>query len=366
MEQATLPTLPSSPTPYHFPLDTHHRLQPSPAKRGDLRDVGLHYGCLAICVLATQTSHSRAAAIPGQPGCSAQATAGAKPRKRWGTEQDGSEGPRKRHGRIVPRVLCVGGGEADPASGQDQEAAAQEVAGAEELPPAALTGLPTTRGGGQSNRYTFVSPQRHDPLPGLCQAACDPGSRRIPRKQTCQLLHLPQPQTRPAALGKAPPPPAKAKAALLAVPGTPGIGSPASPHSKPSTPASCLNPCLGSDGGPTCNLEPVKGQQDGAQASAATDLACPLSEAGHTSGPKPLPKSVSKRVHRAEAVRQKLSTTRSEWDFALKPMSDAGSLYLLNYIAQPVSPGDWEEQDMDFVIPVPAPAPTASTRKEAV
>ncbi|KAJ9507156.1 hypothetical protein QJQ45_006354 [Haematococcus lacustris] len=65
-----------------------------------------------------------------------------------------------------------------------------------------------------------------------------------------------------------------------------------------------------------------------------------------------MPKSVSERVHRAEAVRQNLLHTRSEWDFALKPLSDAGSSYLRNFIAQPIPPGDWEEQDMDFVIPV--------------
>ncbi|GFH17000.1 hypothetical protein HaLaN_13531, partial [Haematococcus lacustris] len=141
-------------------------------------------------------------------------------------------------------------------------------------------------------------------------------------------------------------------AALLAVPGTPGIGSPASPHSQPATPASCLYPCMAFDGGPTGNLEPTGRQQDSAQASDATDPGCPLSDVGHTSVPKPMPNSMSERVHRAEAVLQKLLHTRSEWDFALKPMSDAGSLYLLNFIAQPVPPGDWEEQDMDFVIPV--------------
>ncbi|GFH18770.1 hypothetical protein HaLaN_15626 [Haematococcus lacustris] len=104
--------------------------------------------------------------------------------------------------------------------------------------------------------------------------------------------------------------------------------------------------------GPTSSLEQVGGQKDGAQASNATDPGCPSSEAGHTSGPKPLPNSVSTRVHRAEAVRQNLLHTRSEWDFALKPMSDVGSLYLLNLIAQPTPPGDWEEQVMDFVFPV--------------
>ncbi|KAL6765442.1 hypothetical protein V8C86DRAFT_2459372 [Haematococcus lacustris] len=136
------------------------------------------------------------------------------------------------------------------------------------------------------------------------------------------------------------------------LPGTPGIGSPASPHSQPATPASCLYPCLAFDGGPTGNLEPTGRQQDSAQASDATDPGCPLSDVGHTSVPKPMPNSMSERVHRAEAVLQKLLHTRSEWDFALKPMSDAGSLYLLSFIAQPVPPGDWEEQDMDFVIPV--------------
>ncbi|KAL6765391.1 hypothetical protein V8C86DRAFT_2458621 [Haematococcus lacustris] len=137
------------------------------------------------------------------------------------------------------------------------------------------------------------------------------------------------------------------KAALFAVPGTHGIGNTASPHSQPATPAS-----LAFDGGPTSSLEQVGGQKDGAQASNATDPGCPSSEAGHTSGPKPLPNSVSTRVHRAEAVRQNLLHTRSEWNFALKPMSDVGSLYLLNLIAQPTPPGDWEEQVMDFVFPV--------------
>ncbi|KAL6765454.1 hypothetical protein V8C86DRAFT_2459485 [Haematococcus lacustris] len=142
------------------------------------------------------------------------------------------------------------------------------------------------------------------------------------------------------------------QAALLAVPDTPGIGSPASPHSQPATPASCLDPCLASDGGPTGNLEPADGQEDGVQASDATNPGCPLSEAGHTSGFKPLPNSVGEWVRRAEAVWQNLLRTRSEWNFSLKPMSHAGSLYLLNFIAQPIPPGDWEEQDMDFVIPV--------------
>ncbi|KAJ9507155.1 hypothetical protein QJQ45_004841 [Haematococcus lacustris] len=57
---------------------------------------------------------SRAAATPDQPGCSPQATAGVKPRKRKGTEQDVSDGPGKRHGGLVPRMLCVGSGEANP------------------------------------------------------------------------------------------------------------------------------------------------------------------------------------------------------------------------------------------------------------
>ncbi|GFH18252.1 hypothetical protein HaLaN_15022, partial [Haematococcus lacustris] len=273
------------------------------AQRAGPEQAGPHLLVLEVRPLPQATAqaacatpaHSRAAAIPGQPGCNAQATAGVKQPKCTGTEQDGSNGRVRRHCGLVPRVLCVGGGEAGPASDQGQEAAAQEVAGAEELPPAALTGLPTTRAA--------------CPWPWIDCIVCKREEEEHPQ---------------PASLADEP-------AKLL----------PAAQPAMASTPSLAQATDAGS------RTEPDGGQGNQAPPPAAFEPACPSVEAASAQ-----PETVCDCLMMAEALQQQLLAGECAWLEAAAPVPVADSLHILTAMATAASKVDLHSGWDSSMVPV--------------
>ncbi|KAJ9507899.1 hypothetical protein QJQ45_021245, partial [Haematococcus lacustris] len=250
-------------------------------------------------------------------GSSAQAAAAARQSKSTASELEGPEGPAKRHRGLVPRKLCMGGGEADTASDQGQEAAAQEVVGAEELPPAALTGLPTTRGnlGKRDDRYHgnhgALLPRQASAQQGTSQLQALVSSRVIAGLTRCMVWLLQGLDDGPASASP-----------------TPLAGQAASPGRQATTRSGPMN----------CAQHPVQ---------QPLRTACPISSPGLLAAPLLMPNCVREVLNKAQQLQDLLLVSRGAAnDLAMQHNVDATLLRdldpdFLPFLSQSARPPNW-------------------------